>query len=36
MMLSFVGGESDNHKIQVENDVEKYKEYLQKMSTNKV
>jgi len=36
IMKSFVGGESDNHKIQVENDVEKYKEYLQKMSTNKV
>jgi len=36
IMKSFVGGESDNHKIQVENDVEKYKGYLQKMSTNKV
>jgi len=36
IMKSFVGGKWDNHKIQVEDDVEKYKKYLQKMSSKKV
>lgn len=35
IMKSFVDGESDSHKIQVENDVEKYKEYLLKMNSKK-
>jgi len=36
IMKSFVGGKWDNHKIQVEDDVEKFKDYLQKMSSKKI
>ncbi len=36
IMKSFMVEECDNRKYQVENDVEKYKKYLQKMSSKKV
>lgn len=36
IMKSFVGGEWDNHKHQVENDMKKYKKYRQEMSSKKI
>jgi len=34
IMKTFVGGEWDNHKLEVEKDIEKYEKYIQKMSSN--
>jgi len=31
-----MGGEWDNHKLEVEKDIEKYKKYIQNMNSEKV
>jgi len=36
IMKSFMGGEWDNHKLEVEKDIEKYKKYIQNMNSEKV